>query len=176
MGSGVRNQSDRENLKLRHQRGGRNRAYRLITVSAATNFQMSAYAERLASHSRNSLSKTESTPKWDGWQEPNLPRNQIGFACYVSLTTKAASLGGLFVYLMASHWPPEKCSRREAALYPTTTPAMGVGFFRVRANTRQGATIYFLYFPERNYAMQEIEQFLCQSGYAEFTGVIANRP
>src|SRR5260370_20062189 len=36
---------------------------------------------------------------------------------------------------MASHWPYEICFRRDAALYPTNTPSMGVGFFRGTASS-----------------------------------------
>ena len=74
---------------------------------AATNFPMSANAERLASHSRNSLSKTESTLKRSGWQECNFARYQNWDRLdYVSQTTKAARCGRP-LRLMASHWPPE---------------------------------------------------------------------
>jgi hypothetical protein len=96
----------RGNLNLRHQRGGRTRTYRLFTVYAVTNFQMSAYAERLASHSRNSLSKTESTPNRSGWQGANLAGTGIGTGGLCIPDDKDRP-GGRPMRLMASHWPPE---------------------------------------------------------------------
>ena len=75
-------------------------------------FRMSAYAERLASHSRNSLSKTESTLKRDGWQESNfgVDRNGTGGRTEFGVTYyKGRPVGGGLCskLLMASHWPPE---------------------------------------------------------------------
>ena len=87
---------DHENLKLRQQTRRSKQGLSTDTVSAVTKFQMSACAERLASHSRNSLSKTESTPNRDRWQESNFWLNRFGTVQELSLvlhSTKAALIG-----------------------------------------------------------------------------------